>query len=135
MFSDLLDGNARHLESFTPTTLSRTPRRGLAIVTCMDSRVDPLRLFGLEPGDAMVLRNAGARVSDAALQGLAVAIDRLGVKRVAVMHHTDCQSGATLDDLRDDLARAAGLDVLHDIEVEGFVVDVTTDVVTPIDDV
>jgi carbonic anhydrase len=135
MFSDLLDGNARHLASFTPTTLSRTPRRGLAIVTCMDSRVDPLRLFGLEPGDAMVLRNAGARVSEEALKGLAVAIDRLGVKRVAVMHHTDCQSGATLDDLRDDLARAAGLDVLHDIEVAGFVVDVTTDVVTPIDDV
>jgi hypothetical protein len=51
------------------------------------------------------------------------------------MHHTDCQSGATLDDLRDDLARAAGLDVLHDIEIAGFVVDVTTDVVTPIDDV
>ncbi len=83
----------------------------------------------------MVLRNAGARVSDEALKGLAVAIDRLGVKRVAVMHHTDCQSGATLDDLHDDLARAAGLDVLHDIEVAGFVVDVTTDVVTPIDDV
>jgi carbonic anhydrase len=135
MFSDLLDGNARHLASVTPTTLSRTPRRGLAIVTCMDSRVDPLRLFGLEPGDAMVLRNAGARVSEEALKGLAVAIDRLGVKRVAVMHHTDCQSGATLDDLRDDLARAAGLDVLHDIEIAGFVVDVTTDVVTPIDDV
>ena len=83
----------------------------------------------------MVLRNAGARVSDEVLKGLAVAIERLGVKRVAVMHHTDCQSGATLDDLRDDLVRATGLDALHDIEVAGFVVDVNTDVVTPIDDV
>jgi carbonic anhydrase len=133
MFSDLLDGNARHLESFTPTELSRVPRRALAIVTCMDSRVDPLRLFGLEPGDAMVLRNAGARVSDEALKGLAVAIDRLGVKRVAVMHHTDCQSGATLDDLRDDLRRATELEALRGVELGGFVVDVVTDVVTPVE--
>jgi hypothetical protein len=55
------------------------------------------------------------------------------VKRVAVMHHTDCQSGATLDDLRDDLRRASGLEALRGVELGGFVVDVVTDVVTPVE--
>lgn len=133
VFSDLLEANARHVQASPPPPRSRNPRKALAIVTCMDSRVDPLALFGLEPGDAMVLRNAGARLSEEALTGLTLAINRLGVKRLAVMHHTDCQSGATLDDLRADLGRAAGLAGLADVEVAGFVVDVDTDVVTPVD--
>jgi carbonic anhydrase len=99
----------------------------------MDSRVEPLRLFSLQPGDAMVLRNAGARLSEEVVAGLLLAIENLGVKRVALMLHTDCQSGATRDDLRADLDLGRHLESLHDIELAAFEVDVTTDVVTPIE--
>jgi carbonic anhydrase len=132
MFDDLLAGNERHVATTTAVARGSRPRRSLAIVTCMDSRVDPLALFSLEPGEAMVLRNAGARLSDETVADLALAVEKLGVDRVAVMAHTDCQSGATLDDLHADVARAAALDALHGVTFGAFLVDVATDVVTPL---
>jgi carbonic anhydrase len=66
------------------------PRKAIAILTCMDPRLDPLRLLELAPGDAHVLRNAGGIVTADVLESLALSQRRLGTRRVAVIHHTDC---------------------------------------------
>lgn len=66
-------------------------QRGLAIVTCMDSRISPLAVVGMQAGDAKILRNAGARVTEDVLRTLVLAIYLLGVDRILVMPHTDCQ--------------------------------------------
>ena len=72
------------------SALSRRPARALAILTCMDCRIDPLDALGLSLGDAVVLRNAGAQVSDDVLRSLQMAHDVLGVRAVHVIGHTDC---------------------------------------------
>jgi carbonic anhydrase len=73
-----------------PPALGRKPARAMAIVTCMDSRIDPLAALGLSLGDAVVLRNAGAQVSDDVLRSLQMAHEALGVRTVHVIGHTDC---------------------------------------------
>jgi carbonic anhydrase len=73
-----------------PAALSRRPARAMAIVTCMDCRIDPLDALGLSLGDAVVLRNAGAQVSDDVLRSLQMAHEVLGVRTVHVIGHTDC---------------------------------------------
>jgi carbonic anhydrase len=73
-----------------PAALGRTPVRALAILTCMDGRIDPLAALGLALGDAVVLRNAGAQVSDDVLRSLQTAHEVLGVRTVHVIGHTDC---------------------------------------------
>ena len=89
-FDDVLAGNAEHRQQHRDTGLPGRAARGLAVVTCMDSRIDPLRVLGLAPGDAKVLRTAGARVTDDVLRGLVVGANLLGVERVLVLAHTDC---------------------------------------------
>jgi carbonic anhydrase len=73
-----------------PRALSNKPARALAILTCMDCRIDPLQALGLSLGDAVVLRNAGAQVSDDVLRSLQLAHEALGVRTVHVIGHTDC---------------------------------------------
>jgi carbonic anhydrase len=90
-FDDLLAANARYAEVEHEVADSGVARRALAIVTCIDSRIDPLAVFGLEPGDAKILRNAGARVTDDVERSLALAVAALGVTRIAVVQHTDCK--------------------------------------------
>lgn len=90
-FADVLQSNAQHTEGFTDSGLSGFARRGLAIVTCMDSRIDPLAVVGMNAGDVKILRNAGARVTDDVLRTLVLATYLLGVERVLVMPHTDCR--------------------------------------------
>ena len=90
VFADLFDGNDRYAAVAPEVAESGVARRGLAIVTCIDSRIDPLAVFGLVPGDAKILRNAGARVTDDVLRTLAVAAAALGVTRIAIVQHTDC---------------------------------------------
>jgi carbonic anhydrase len=70
--------------------LPREPARRLAVVTCMDCRIDPLAALGLSLGDAVVLRNAGAQVSNDVLRSLQLANEVLGVRAVHVIGHTDC---------------------------------------------
>jgi carbonic anhydrase len=72
------------------TELASAPARGLAVLTCMDCRIDPLAALGLTLGDAVVLRNAGAQVSDDVLRSLQLAHEALGVRTVHVIAHTDC---------------------------------------------
>jgi carbonic anhydrase len=96
-FADLLDANARYAEGEREVFETGVARRGLAIVTCIDSRINPLAVFGLEAGDAKILRNAGARVTDDVERGLALAAAALGVTRIAVVQHTDCKLTAASD--------------------------------------
>ena len=83
--------NSRFVADFQHSELTGTAVKGLAIVTCMDSRISPLAAVGMQAGDAKILRNAGARVTDDVLRTLVLATYLLGVKRVLVMPHTDCR--------------------------------------------
>ena len=98
---DLLAGNARYAEQFDAdgvTDLGAVPKRHLAIVTCMDTRLDVYAMLGLRLGDAHVIRNAGGRVTDDVLRSLIVSIEVLGTTAVAVIQHTDCGMAKTTDD-------------------------------------
>ena len=110
-FDDLVTANAAYASEFALGELPAPPRRNLAVVTCMDCRIDPLAVLGLEPGEAHVLRNAGARVTDDVLRSLVKSVNQLGVTRVAVVHHTDCGAAKIkLDDLRATVQAATGHD-------------------------
>lgn len=109
-FDDLLAANTEFASTFTGSRLTGRAARGLAVVTCMDSRIDPLGLLGLQPGDAKILRNAGARVTDDVLRTLVLAVFLLGVTRVLVMPHTDCGMAKVTDEDVHALARAQGID-------------------------
>lgn len=91
-FNDILAANTEY-SNLHKDLGSGSARLGLAIVTCIDSRIDPLESFGLIAGDAKILRNAGARVTDDMLRTLILATHVLGVNRIALIAHTDC--GAT----------------------------------------
>ena len=93
-FEDVLTANAEFAGQFAFDELTGTARRGLAIVTCMDSRISPLAVVGMQPGDAKILRNAGARVTDDVLRTLVLATYLLGVDRILVMPHTECRMTA-----------------------------------------
>ena len=90
-FLDVISANSEFVEGFQHSELTGTARKGLAIVTCMDSRISPLAAVGMQAGDAKILRNAGARVTDDVLRTLVLASYLLGVNRVLVMPHTDCR--------------------------------------------
>jgi carbonic anhydrase len=151
---ELLQANQTYAESFDRGHLPLPPRRRIAILTCMDARILPSKAFGLEEGDAHVIRNAGGRARDA-LRSLVISQRLLGTTEVAVVHHTDCgMLTFTNRDLRakvqQDLGRDTGefdfqpfqdLDasVREDVEfliaselldpktlIRGFVYDVTT---------
>ena len=74
----------------TPSGLSRAPRCSLLVLTCMDARIDPLSAFGLRLGDAHVLRNAGAEVTDDVLRSLRLSHAAAGTREVWLIGHTDC---------------------------------------------
>jgi carbonic anhydrase len=104
VFDDLLNANRSYEEHFALKGLEGAAAKGLAVVTCMDSRIEPLKMLGLRAGDAKILRNAGARVTDDVLRTLALAVNLLGVSRIAVVAHTDCRMTKTTDDaLRNEL--------------------------------
>ncbi|MCJ7673515.1 MAG: carbonic anhydrase [Acidimicrobiia bacterium] len=110
-FDDLLDANTRYVDSFGLAGLEPRAARGLAVLTCIDSRIEPLAMLGLAPGDAKILRNAGARVTDDMLRTLVLAVHLLGVDRIAIVHHTNCRMvGVTDDELRVNLAAETGVD-------------------------
>ena len=110
-FDDLLAANARYADDFSLAGFDGLAHAGVAIVTCMDSRIDPLGLLGLQPGGAKILRNAGGRVTDQALSALVLAVHLLGVDRVLVIPHTRCaMATASESELRDQVGAASGLD-------------------------
>ena len=90
-FADVLGANKEYVANFKYSELTGRAAKGLAIVTCMDSRINPLSVGGMRSGDAKILRNAGARVTDDVLRTLVLATYLLGVNRILVMPHTDCR--------------------------------------------
>ena len=157
IFDDVLSANEENAQAFRHDRLESVAARGLAVLTCMDSRIEPLAMLGLRPGDAKILRNAGARVTDDVLRTLVLATYLLGVRRVMVIAHTDCRMTGSEDDVyaavleqggpdtrslaflmtedpvvavRDDVQRLRSWPYLHQLEVGGFVYDVETGRVT-----
>ncbi len=110
-FADVLTANRAYAESFQLAGLPAVAARGLAIVTCMDSRIEPLAMLGLRPGDAKIMRNAGARVTPDVLRTLVLATHALGVTRVMVVAHTRCKmASATQEELEQLIAEQSGID-------------------------
>lgn len=110
-FADVLESNRGYAASFELAGLPAAAARGLAIVTCMDSRIEPLAMLGLRPGDAKIIRNAGARVTPDVLRTLVLATHALGVTRVMVVAHTRCKmSSATQEEVEQLIAEQSGVD-------------------------
>ncbi len=110
-FEDLLAANRQFADSFQLGGFDGVAHAGVAIVTCMDSRIDPLRMVGLEAGDAKILRNPGGRVTNDALAALVLSVHVLGVDRVLVVPHTRCAVASnTEQELRQKVSEASGQD-------------------------
>ena len=110
-FEDVLSANERFAQTYDQGHLEGRAARGLAIVTCMDSRIDPLAMLGLAKGDAKILRNAGARVTSDVLRTLVLATHLLGVERVMIVAHTDCRmTKVTDDEIHETIFASSGLD-------------------------
>lgn len=110
-FDDLLAANRDFADQFDLAGFDGIARAGVAMVTCMDSRIDPLGMIGLSPGDAKILRNPGGRVTDAALVALVLGVNLLQVRRVLVVEHTRCAMASSSEEqLRAKLSDASGLD-------------------------
>jgi carbonic anhydrase len=110
-FDDLLAANAEYAASFSLAGFDGVAHAGVAMLTCMDSRIDPLRMIGLTPGDAKIIRNAGAQLNEPALEGLLLGVHLLGVDRVLIVAHTRCAAASsTEDDLRRRVEEASGVE-------------------------
>ena len=90
-FADALKANSEYIKNFHDAELTGVAQKGLAILTCMDSRITPLAVVGMHTGDAKILRNAGARATEDVLRTLVLATYLLGVKRILIMPHTNCR--------------------------------------------
>jgi carbonic anhydrase len=161
-FDDLLAANSEYSKTFKYSELTGNAIKGLAIVTCMDSRINPLSVVGMRSGDAKILRNAGARVTDDVIRTLVLATYLLNVNRILVMPHTDCamargdEAGIhalinekhgvdtrslefrTTNDqegaLAEDVSRIRAYPLLRDgVTVAGAIYDVKTGTILPVD--
>jgi carbonic anhydrase len=110
-FKDLTDANAIYVNEFKYSKLTGVAQKGLAIVTCMDSRINPLSVVGMRSGDAKILRNAGARVTDDVLRTLVLATYLLGVNRILIMPHTECRMAeSTEEEIHAQIDQQYGVD-------------------------
>ena len=110
-FDDLLEANREFAQTFDLAGFDGVAHAGIAIVTCMDSRIAPLQMLGLHPGDAKIFRNPGGRVTPQALEALVLGVHLLRVQRILVIPHTRCaMASATLEELRERVGESAGQD-------------------------
>ena len=110
-FDDLLAANRLFAASFALSGFDGVAHAGVAVVTCMDSRIDPLGMLGLKPGDAKIFRNPGGRVTQQALEALVLGVHLLAVTRVLVVPHTKCAMATNTEaDLRVKVGRSMGVD-------------------------
>lgn len=110
-FADILSANSAFSQSFVDSGKTGQALRGLAVVTCIDSRIDPLRLLGMQSGDAKIVRNAGARVTEDVLRTLVLATHLLNVDRILVMPHTDCKmASAEEQEIHSEIKAQSGVD-------------------------
>jgi len=87
---ELLRNNAAYAEAFEKGDLPLPPAKGVAVVACMDARLDVHKILGLEEGDAHVIRNAGGVITDDEIRSLAISQRLLGTNEIVLIHHTDC---------------------------------------------
>ena len=110
VIDELLSNNRAFADALPAQHLDVRPRRRLAVVTCMDSRLDVFAALGLKDGEAHVLRNAGGVITDDVIRSLAVSQRRLGTREVMLIHHTDCGMQTLTDDgFRAELQEATGV--------------------------
>lgn len=108
---ELLEANRRYAAGFTKGSLPMPPARHVAILTCMDARLDPARMLGLEEGDAHIIRNAGGRPTEDAIRSLVISQLLLGTREVVVIHHVDCgMLSFSNDELRQKIRADLGAD-------------------------
>ena len=153
-FDDVLAANETYADDFRLAGLEPVAAKRLAVLTCIDSRIEPLAMLGLRPGDAKILRNAGARVTDDVLRTLVLASYLLGVDRAMIVAHTKCRMAAGDEEdvheavadaggpdtrslaflvaadqeqtIRDDVQRVRSWPYLTQLQVGGFLYDVDT---------
>jgi carbonic anhydrase len=114
MFDDILAANRAYASSFQLGGLRPGAARGLGVLTCIDSRIEPLAMLGLVPGEAKIMRNAGGRVTDDVIRSLVLAVNLLGVERFCIVQHTRCALvGATNEGLHDTIGHQRGADATH----------------------
>ncbi len=110
VIDDLLALNTAYADRSAPVHLGVEPSRRLAIVTCMDSRLDVFAALGLGIGEAHVLRNAGGVITDDVIRSLAISQRKLGTREIMLIHHTDCGMQKITDDgFRAELQDATGV--------------------------
>lgn len=110
-FDDLLAANRAFASDFTLGGFDGIAHAGVAIVTCMDSRIEPLRMVGLGPGDAKIFRNPGGRITPQALEALVLGVHLLKVNRILIIPHTRCAMAThSEEELRIRVSESAGLD-------------------------
>lgn len=161
-FEDLLAANREYSRTFSDGGFDGIARAGVAVLTCMDSRIEPLSMIGLHLGDAKILRTPGGRITTDAMIGIILGVYLLNVRRIMIVPHTRCAMasgddltiadkvfeatghdihgmilGATPDQqagLRFDVARLRNHPMLKDLDVEigGFMYDVDTGALTQI---
>ena len=107
---ELLENNRRYADAREPIHLDVEPSKQLAIVTCMDSRLDVFGALGLGDGEAHILRNAGGVITDDVIRSLAISQRKLGTREVMLIHHTDCGLEKITDEgFRAELLAATGI--------------------------
>ena len=110
-FADLLTSNGGYQTQFSHGGFDGVAHAGIAMVTCMDSRIEPLEMIGLRVGDAKIIRTPGGRVTADALVGCVLGVHLLGVNRILIVPHTRCaMTASTQQELRDAVGESAGVD-------------------------
>jgi carbonic anhydrase len=115
----LLENSKSYAESFDKGDLPLLPAKKVAVVACMDARLVPTRLLGLEEGDAHVIRNAGGTIAEDEIRSLSISQNLLGTEEIILIHHTDCgMLTFTDEEFKAQLREATGQE--PDWEAEGF---------------
>ncbi len=120
VIDQLLENNSRYADGFGKGELPLPPARNLAVVACMDARLDVHKILGLSEGDAHVIRNAGGVVSDDAIRSLVISQRLLGTRAIVLIHHTDCGMLTFRDDaVKDAIEADTGLRPAFSMEAFG----------------
>lgn len=107
----LIANNRRYAETFSLGGFDGIAKAGVAIVTCMDSRIEPLAMVGLTHGDAKIFRNPGGRITDAALEALVLGVHLLNVDKIMIVPHTRCaMTQMSENELREKVTQVSGQD-------------------------
>lgn len=120
VIDQLLENNSRYADGFDKGDLPLPPARSLAVVACMDARLDVHKILGIGEGDAHVIRNAGGVVSDDAIRSLVISQRLLGTTAIVLIHHTDCGMLTFRDDdVKDAIEADTGLRPSFSMEAFG----------------